>query len=441
MRENKPDSKRILKLIKVDPTTGVEAHISVNLTKLRNIINSRFNNEELQTLCFDLQIDYDNLGGKEKESKIREFVAYLERQGDILNLIKVISKVRPNISWEEIVEEIKLPQPSSAELWIETIARKRGRNAFLIFFLAIFVFAIWNLIIGPQLSKYWIKDEDVDWLVRSHRWITYEPLDFNPLEDSEPDIVAINEELRWIKEAGFDGVITFTSRGSFSMIPELAKQNDLMIIMGIWDPTDPQEVAQAISKQQYVDAYSVGHNGFETGRYTYTDLVKTIQYIRFHTGHAVSTTEKIGLYLSDDRFLEIGDWIFPDAHVSIKDTDSISFLADAQRDSQNIIENAILISEKANQTKPILLKMIAYPMDGITDISIEEQANFFIFILDRKRDSLSDLPNNVSISVHSAFDTPWKAEWPFYEWDSYTGLLSNQGDPRLAAEEAVRRLP
>ena len=33
------------------------------------MVTNRFNTAELRTLCFDLQIDYDDLGGEGKEAK------------------------------------------------------------------------------------------------------------------------------------------------------------------------------------------------------------------------------------------------------------------------------------------------------------------------------------------------------------------------------------
>lgn len=319
--------------------------------------------------------------------------------------------------------------------------REKGKNIFLLGCFLLLSIAMWDQVIGPMQSNHLIADAEVSLLIGSHRWITYDPLHFDPSLYPNPHVYSMNRELKWIRNAGFDGIITFTSRGNFSMIPELAKRNGLFVIMGVWDPADRQEITIAISKHEYIDAYCVGHNGLDE-RYSYDELVKAIQYIRFRTKRPVSTTEKTGLYLSDPRLLSIGDWIFPDAHVSLQNDGDMNFLADAKRDGKKTVELARLIAEhERRNTKPILLKMVTYPMNGITNASFDEQAAFFKSILDDRRNVLPDMPSDVSISVHSAFDTPWKKTWPFYEWDPYTGLLDDKGTPRPAAIETIRRLP
>jgi exo-beta-1,3-glucanase (GH17 family) len=319
--------------------------------------------------------------------------------------------------------------------------REKGKNTLLLGCFALLSIAMWDQVIGPMQSDRLIADAEVNLLIGSHRWITYDPLHFDPSLYPNPNVDAMDRELKWIRDAGFDGIITFASRGAFSMIPELAKRNGLFVIVGVWDPTDRQEITAAISKQEYTDAYCVGHNGLGK-RYSYDELVKTIQYIRFRTKCPVSTTEKIGLYLSDPRLLSIGDWIFPDAHVSVQNDGDMNFLADATRDAEKTVGMAKIIAEhERRNTKPILLKMVTYPMHGITNASLEEQAAFFVSILEGRRNVLPDMPSDVSISVHSAFDTSWKKAWPFYEWDPHTGLLDDKGSPRPAAVETVRRLP
>lgn len=323
--------------------------------------------------------------------------------------------------------------------------RGKERHIFFIACLTVLIIAMymWNEMIGPLLSGY-LVDTDIDTLIHGHCWVTYDPLHFDPFLFPNPEVDWMSKELEWIRNAGFDGIITFTSRGTFSMIPELAKEESLFVIMGVWDPTDRQEVAAAVSKREHVDAYCVGHNGLGW-LYSYGDLVEAIRYIRFRTRRPVSTTEQLRRYLDDKRLLKVGDWVFPDSHVSIKDdsnTSSAGFLANAVRDGKLTIDAAISIAEQEGRDgKPILLKIVTCPMGGIPNASLQEQAEFFVTVLEPMRDPLSNWPSDVSISVHSAFDMPWKTTWPFYEWDPYTGLLDDDGTPRPAVQEIERRLP
>jgi len=46
------------------------------LTNLRLKIVELLNDKELCTLCFDTDVDYDNLRGRGKETRVRELIDY-----------------------------------------------------------------------------------------------------------------------------------------------------------------------------------------------------------------------------------------------------------------------------------------------------------------------------------------------------------------------------
>ena len=46
----------------------LDAHEGTNAVSLLPVVTNRFNTEELRTLWFDLQIDYDDLRGEGKEA-------------------------------------------------------------------------------------------------------------------------------------------------------------------------------------------------------------------------------------------------------------------------------------------------------------------------------------------------------------------------------------
>ncbi len=68
-----------------------------NSKKLNGIIDNHFNLEELKELCFNLNIDYDNLSGETKKIKISELIKYLNRRSNLKKLIELIQTTRPNI--------------------------------------------------------------------------------------------------------------------------------------------------------------------------------------------------------------------------------------------------------------------------------------------------------------------------------------------------------
>jgi len=59
----------------------IQVRGQVDLVKLRQNIDTYFNDGELNTLCFDMIIDYQDLPGNSKGDKVRELVAYCTRHG------------------------------------------------------------------------------------------------------------------------------------------------------------------------------------------------------------------------------------------------------------------------------------------------------------------------------------------------------------------------
>lgn len=68
---------------------------------LRQMLNEWFNEEEIRTLAFDLQVDYDSLPGRGKPAKARELVAELQRNGRIPELVAHCAEMRPHLDWSD----------------------------------------------------------------------------------------------------------------------------------------------------------------------------------------------------------------------------------------------------------------------------------------------------------------------------------------------------
>ncbi len=68
----------------------------MDLPQLRDFIVRNFNDNELRDLCFDLGIEYENLGGDNKSAKARELVAYSQRHGRLAELETTCLRLRPN---------------------------------------------------------------------------------------------------------------------------------------------------------------------------------------------------------------------------------------------------------------------------------------------------------------------------------------------------------
>lgn len=71
-----------------------------DLARLRDQLAKHFNLQELQDLCFDLDIQYDDLPGLTQGDKARGIIQYCQRHNRLDDLIKRCMKLRPNVSWE-----------------------------------------------------------------------------------------------------------------------------------------------------------------------------------------------------------------------------------------------------------------------------------------------------------------------------------------------------
>ena len=70
------------------------------LVHLRQVLADRFSPSDLQTLCFDLDVPYENLSGDEHRLKVLNLVQMLERTNRIDELINFGQKIRPDVPWQ-----------------------------------------------------------------------------------------------------------------------------------------------------------------------------------------------------------------------------------------------------------------------------------------------------------------------------------------------------
>jgi len=72
------------------------------LNKLIEQINSYFNLQELESLCRDLNVDIENLGGSIKIEKIVQLVESYDRQRKISDLVEALRNHKPKVNWINI---------------------------------------------------------------------------------------------------------------------------------------------------------------------------------------------------------------------------------------------------------------------------------------------------------------------------------------------------
>ncbi len=64
-------------------------------------MNDCLNMDEVRDLCYDLQVDFENLLGERKIDKIKALVGLFYRQNLLDVLINWLHGIRPDVGWPE----------------------------------------------------------------------------------------------------------------------------------------------------------------------------------------------------------------------------------------------------------------------------------------------------------------------------------------------------
>lgn len=232
-------------------------------------------------------------------------------------------------------------------------------------------------------------------------WIAYSPTDFNPTTTPPqwPTETSVREDLRVLRNAGFNGLVTYSSNyanrdapDELLDIPALAQEAGFKnMIVGIWDPADEQELraAEQAAQHSIVLGYCVGNEGLDE-RYDLGTLVSAMGRLRRTTGKPVSTTEQIHDYYENSPLWTISDWIFPNTHPYYS----------GYRDPHEAVEWTRQVFETLDSLsdKPLFFKEVGLPSGGDSDLSQMHQAQYYRLLRETR----------VVYVVFEAFDAPWK---------------------------------
>lgn len=70
-----------------------------NLKKILPLIINSFNLDDFRTLCFNLGVKYDEIGGRTLSGKARELLLFLEHHEEIPKLLHALENMRPKTDW------------------------------------------------------------------------------------------------------------------------------------------------------------------------------------------------------------------------------------------------------------------------------------------------------------------------------------------------------
>ncbi len=68
------------------------------LIALRENLNSFYSESELRSLCLDLGVEYEVLGGRNKPEKVLDLIGFMQRRGRLEQLVDLVRQQRPNSS-------------------------------------------------------------------------------------------------------------------------------------------------------------------------------------------------------------------------------------------------------------------------------------------------------------------------------------------------------
>jgi Effector-associated domain 7 len=81
-------------------------------TELFSVLNTYFDDQELRTLCFKLNVQYDDLPGEGEVAKARELVVWAERNSRLAEVEAEVRRERPNLDMNYSPERVQQLQTS-----------------------------------------------------------------------------------------------------------------------------------------------------------------------------------------------------------------------------------------------------------------------------------------------------------------------------------------
>lgn len=254
-------------------------------------------------------------------------------------------------------------------------------------------------------------------------WVAYAPTHWSPEPPLiTPTVTTLRDDLRVLRQAGFNGLVTYSSDGILGeALPRLAQEEGFTgLIMGLWQvPLNEEESrhARAAAALTVTLGYVVGNEGLYT-RYELPALGQAVDQLRALTGKPVATTEQVDKY-ANSALLQVGDWLFPNAH---------PYFSGRTQPDQAVQWTAHAYQELSARAKgqPVLFKEVGLPSGGDAALSESSQADYY-----------QRLQQTATKFVYfEAFDEPWKQSLPV---ESHWGIFHADRSPKPLASVVCGR--
>lgn len=219
---------------------------------------------------------------------------------------------------------------------------------------------------------------------------------YNPTTGQEPTEDEARAQLQKAYAAGFRGIILYGSSGINLKLPRIAKEIGFQVVgAGIWDPSNAEEVANAIAQKAYVSFYDVGSEGIYRGGnpYSKSQLIQALGQVQQATGLAVTTSEPWSVWLNNMDLADSVDFI------SVNIYGWWDGLHEPQAAANALAEHYGAVKAAAG-SKPVVVRETGFPTGGHPEASVQKQRQYFQ-ALDK-----TDLP----YAFFEFADQYWKSE-------------------------------
>lgn len=277
------------------------------------------------------------------------------------------------------------------------------------------------------------------------RFIAYQPTelkiwDGNPVQASE---VSIREDLETLRP-WFDSLVTYGSHSGAERIPAIAKELGYRaVIMGIWDPHDDLEAANALAAWKahpdIVVGVSLGNEIVFGRRGGWEDYARALAMFREKApGLPLTVTEPFAVFLDDGEARSVlGELDFLAANVHPVFEPWFADAPPSNRAEFVVKASARLASEAF--CGPVLVKETGVPTapqeEGFTP---DAQKAFYAELMRQLPPS-----RELAFAYFSAFDAPWRAydETPVpgtHPEEAHWGLFKEDRTPKPVMEEVPK---
>jgi exo-beta-1,3-glucanase (GH17 family) len=272
------------------------------------------------------------------------------------------------------------------------------------------------------------------------RFITYEPTSLQVRDGHvrEADADSIRADLSLLR-ARFDALITYDAvHGAQQIAPIAAQLKFRALIIGVWNPLEPSEIAAALATAraypQLVAGVSLGNETLFSHRAEAAQLAAAFAAVRTRAPQLpLTTTEPFHMFEAapGSGLLPLMDFMLVNVHPVFQSWFHGADDATAAQFVVNVAEQLARI-----YCGPILIKETGMPTGPVgAGYSGQRQASFY-------KELRSRLPSRplVAFSYFSAFDAPWRAQdatgvpGPHPE-EAYWGLYDSARRPKPAVDQ------